>query len=171
MSSTVAKDDKISLTSYRGERTSIYCGKSVDWNSKYTVGVRAYIVVNGQYMYSEPIYISMDNVFIRIWYGSNSADIRTNDKDLGHKTWVNGDSNISYNYGVYGYYCSPGTVAVISESESESENYVLNLGYNDSVCWFKTAKVKITNTDTYDAMIKFQIDGITWGYIHNYINK
>lgn len=167
LSSTVAKDDKISLTSYRGDRTSIYCGKSVDWNSKYTVGVRAYIVVNGQYMYSEPIYISMDNVFIRIWYGSNSADIRTNDPELGHKTWVNGNSNISYNYGVYGYYCSPGTVAVISASE----NYVLNLGYNDSVCWFKTADVKSTNTKTYDAKIKFQIDGITWGYIHSYINK
>ena len=69
---TVSNDEKIYVSSYEGSFTQICCGKKVDWNSEFNVAVRAYIVVDSQKIYSNPIEIGMDKVSVKVVNLSNN---------------------------------------------------------------------------------------------------
>lgn len=157
LASTTANDNKISLTSIRGDRTSIYCGKNVDWNAKFTVGVRAYITVNSQRIYSEPIYINMDSVFFRVW------DTKTNDSyDIANgqdgTAYKKVDSWVKYKYEIFGY-VSDSTITVMKDSD----DHVFHFSNNVSE---QTFEYQVSNKAEKNSRVKFRIDSTTWGKLN-----
>ena len=169
LSSKSYRDDKISLSSYRGQKTSIYCGKNIDWNTEYSVGVRAYIEINGQKIYSEPKYVGIDKVFIRVWdSNNNSQDVYSGTEDAGMVRWVNDNSKMKYTFEVYNYNCTPGTITI----EGENPNYVKNLSFNDNSLQFDIPWVFWSYPQKeYNAKVKININGITRCYIHSKFKK
>ena len=169
LSSTTAKKDKISLTAYRGATTSIYCGEEVDWNSKFSVGVRAFITVNAQRIYSRVIYINMDDVFIRVWNGTESKDIRTASESGGCTVSARDNRQAAFSYELFGYYHSSGVVT--ARSDNDRSWMVSSFSCSDEQVNFKVGNLGVTNY--YRPVFKFwfYIDSKPWGRVNCNITR
>lgn len=163
LSSTTAKKDKISLTAYRGATTSVYCGEDVDWNSKFVVGVRAYITVNAQRIYSRAIYIDMDDVFIRVWNGDESKDIRTGSDSGGCTMSVRDNRQAAFTYELFGYYHSSGIVK--ANSDPDRAWMVSNFSCNDEQVSFKVNNLGVSTWYRPVYKFWFYVDNKPWGSV------